>query len=136
MLLTRHQSSLVWIGVVVPLGAALLVLPMLIWGYPRTAHDFNFHVLSWMDVAHQWQHGVVFPRWAMLADYGYGEPRFIFYPPFSWLLGGALSFVLPWKIVPGVFVWLALTGAGAAMFFLAGKWLPRPRPGCSPDLHN
>jgi hypothetical protein len=96
---------------------------MLIWGYPRTAHDFNFHVLSWMDVAHQWQHGVVFPRWAMLADYGYGEPRFIFYPPSSWLLGGALSFVLPWKIVPGVFVWLALTGAGAAMFFLARKWL-------------
>ena len=66
----------------------------------------------------------MYPRWAALAHWGYGEARFLFYPPASWALGGALGAVLPWKMVPGAYCWIALTLAGAAMYRLAREWLP------------
>ncbi len=44
----------------------------------------------------------------------------------SWTLGAALGAILPWKIVPGAYCWLALTLAGASMYALARRWLPPP----------
>jgi len=76
-----------------------------------------------MDVLAQWNQGIAYPRWAALAHWGYGEPRFLFYPPVSWMLGAALGSVLPWKLVAGVYCWLALTLAGAGMYRLAREWL-------------
>ena len=67
----------------------------------------------------------MYPRWAALAQYGYGEARFIFYPPVSWTLGAALGALLPWKDVPGTYVWLALTLSGCSMFLLARRCLDR-----------
>ncbi len=78
-----------------------------------------------MEVLGQWKHGIIYPRWAALAQYGYGEARFIFYPPVSWTLGAALGALLPWKAVPGAYVWLALTLSGCSMFLLARRWLDR-----------
>ena len=80
---------------------------------------------SWMEVLDQWHQGIVYPRWAALAQYGYGEARFIFYPPASWILGAALGAVLPWRVVPGAYVWVALTLSACSMFLLARRWLDR-----------
>ena len=80
---------------------------------------------SWMEVLGQWRQGIVYPRWAALAQYGYGEARFIFYPPASWTLGAALGALLPWKAVPAAYVWMALTLSGCSMFLLARRWLDR-----------
>jgi hypothetical protein len=110
--------------VIIMLAALAVLVPTFFLGIP-SGHDFEFHVNSWMEVLGQWKHGIVFPRWAALAHYGFGEARFIFYPPASWMLGAALGSFLPWKIVPGVYDWIALTLAGCSMFLLARRFLER-----------
>jgi len=104
-------------------GFAVL-LPTFFLGIP-SGHDFEFHLNSWMEVLNQWKQGILYPRWAALAHYGFGEARFVFYPPASWLLGATLGSFLPWKIVPGVYEWIALTLSGCSMFLLAGRFLER-----------
>src|SRR4030088_817035 len=83
-------------------------------------------MFSWMEVLGQWKDGIAYPRWAALAHWGYGEARFLFYPPASWTLGADLGAVLPWKMVPGAYCWIVLTLAGAAMYRLAREWFPTP----------
>jgi 6-pyruvoyl-tetrahydropterin synthase related domain len=104
--------------------ALCVVLPFLKLGIP-SGHDFEFHMNSWIEVVNHWKQGTVYPHWAALAHYGYGEARFIFYPPFSWTLGGLLGLVLPWKLVPAAYTWIVLTLAGCSMFALARRWLSR-----------
>jgi hypothetical protein len=104
--------------------ALCVVLPFLKLGIP-SGHDFEFHMNSWIEVVDHWKQGTMYPHWAALAHYGYGEARFIFYPPISWTLGGLLGLVLPWKLVPAAYTWIVLTLAGCSMFALARRWLSR-----------
>ncbi|MGB9244003.1 MAG: 6-pyruvoyl-tetrahydropterin synthase-related protein [Candidatus Acidiferrales bacterium] len=107
----------------IAMAATAVVAPMFFLGN-ASGHDFSFHLASWLDVAGQWREGVFFPRWAQWANWGFGEPRFIFYPPASWTLGAALGSVLPWKMVPGTYTWLVLLLSGFAMWRLARESLP------------
>jgi hypothetical protein len=85
-------------------------------------HDFDFHLLSWMEVARAWHSGIGYPHWVQDANFGAGEPRLMFYPPGSWLLGGLLGTITGWHAAPVLFVLLALLGAGASMYLLAREW--------------
>ncbi|HKW16890.1 MAG TPA: 6-pyruvoyl-tetrahydropterin synthase-related protein [Terriglobales bacterium] len=107
---------------IISVFALCVVLPFIKLGIP-SGHDFEFHFNSWIEVVEHWRQGNLYPHWAALAHYGYGEARFIFYPPFSWTLGALLGTVLPWKFVPAVYIWIVLTLAGWSMFFLVRRWL-------------
>jgi hypothetical protein len=120
----RHSRNR-WPAAAIPaiaLAASLAVLPFFRFGIP-SGHDFEFHFNSWIEVLDHWKQGVIFPHWSALAHYGYGEARFVFYPPLSWTLGAAWGAILPWKVVPGAYIWLALTFSGIGMFVLARRWM-------------
>jgi hypothetical protein len=89
-------------------------------------HDLSFHMNGWMEVSQQWRQRTLFPRWAAYANYGSGEPRFIFYPPASWILGGLLGSFIPWMFVPVAFDACAILLAGLAMHAVAREWFVEP----------
>jgi hypothetical protein len=99
-------------------------IPFFFFGTP-SGHDVEFHLYSWLEVLTQWKHGTLVPRWATMAYFGYGEPRFIFYPPASWTLGAIISSIVPWRFASPVYIWVVLVLAGSSMFVLVRRWLPR-----------
>ena len=96
------------------------IVPMLVNG-PSCGHDFDFHILSWLEAASQLAH-FGFPHWAFTPAFNAGEPRFVFYPPLSWALGASLGLILPWNFVPAAFTWIALTLSGLTMYRLAQRY--------------
>ena len=102
-------------------AALLAVLPILLTG-PSCGHDFNFHVLSWLEAASQFAH-LHYPHWAFTPAWNAGEPRFLFYPPISWTLGALLGLILPWNLVPAAFTFIALALSGLTARSLAAKYV-------------
>jgi hypothetical protein len=105
------------------LAAAVAAAPILIHG-PVGGDDFEFHFVSWRDAQHGWLDGILYPHWAASPNYGAGEPRFVFYPPLTWMLGAALGLALPWTLVPVAMTFVLLAATGFAVRALALEFLP------------
>jgi len=122
---SRPQVSLWWQPLLAIGAAAFAVeIPFFFFGTP-SGHDVEFHLYSWLEVLTQWKQGIFFPRWASMAHFAYGEPRFLFYPPASWTLGALLSAIFPWTVAASIYIWIALVAAGVSMFVLVRRWLDR-----------
>jgi len=96
---------------IICLAAFIATTPDLIWGN-SCGHDFDFHLASWIDAQAAWRHGLLYPHWAASPNWGAGEPRFVFYPPLTWMLGAAFGAIFPWKGVQLAILcsFFALTG--------------------------
>jgi hypothetical protein len=103
-------------------AAALATSPQLLHGN-SCGHDFDIHLVSWFDCVNSWRHGIGYPQWTSSANYGAGEPRFIFYPPLTWMVGAALGLLLPWTLVPMALTFLLLAATGLATRALARQAL-------------
>ena len=108
----------------IPLAAIFCILPILLTG-PSCGHDFDFHVLSWLEAASQFAQ-LHYPQWAYTPAFNAGEPRFLFYPPLSWLIGALLGSIFPWTLVPAAFTFLCLTLAGVTAYRLASRYASPP----------
>ena len=118
------QTAFAW-GVIA-LCALVAIFPLLRHG-ASCGQDSPFHLQSWFAAASAWHGGTLYPHWVADANYGAGEPRFVFYPPLSWVLGALLGLVLPWASVPAAFTFVVLFGCGGAFHRLARAWLsPAP----------
>jgi hypothetical protein len=100
------------------LAAFVAIIPQLIRGN-SCGHDFNVHLVSWFDCLNAWRHGIPYPHWTPSANYGAGEPRFVFYPPLTWMLGAALGAILPWNLAPIALTFIILAATGFATRALA-----------------
>ncbi|MBS1820426.1 MAG: hypothetical protein JST61_00380 [Acidobacteria bacterium] len=104
--------------ILLPIAAFIAVLPLIVRGC-SCGHDFDFHIVSWFEAARQFAHGTIHPHWAFTPAWNAGEPRFVFYPPLSWAIGGTLGLIMPWAWTPIVYVWMCLTAAGLALNYAA-----------------
>jgi 6-pyruvoyl-tetrahydropterin synthase related domain len=122
------------IGLAVVLLAGLAAIgPQILLGN-SCGHDFDFHLVSWLDAQQSWHQGVLYPHWSQSANFGAGEPRFVFYPPLSWMLGASLGLLMPWGQVPIAITYLCLAGTGLATRALARQTLsegPATLAGCA-----
>ena len=101
--------------------ATLAILPIIFLGNV-SGHDVEFHLPNWIDVARHWHEGVLYPHWSGGGHFGFGDPRFIIYPPLSWLVGGVLAALLPGAMLPGAYVWICVAANALAAWRLAREW--------------
>ena len=104
---------------IICLASLVATSPDLIRG-TSCGHDYDFHLASWLDAQAAWRHGLLYPHWAASPNYSAGEPRFVFYPPLTWMLGAAFGLIFPWKGVE-----LAITCSFFALTGLATRLLAR-----------
>jgi hypothetical protein len=119
--------------IVILAAAAAAVWPLVTMG-PSCGPDFSFHFVSWIEAQRSFLAGILYPHWASGPNFGAGEPRFVFYPPLTWMAGAMLGLIFPWREVSIVLVYLLLAATGLANRALARQMMadgPATLAGCA-----
>src|SRR4051812_36285678 len=119
----KSTASLVLL-VALALGG-LVALPYAVRGAPREAHDIEFHLNTWLDLQRGLTETHTYPQWAEGANFNLGEPRFVFYPPISLVIGALTLDVVPLRWAPGIFVFFSVALSAACMWMLAKAFVDR-----------
>lgn len=123
---------------------AIGALPSLVIGLPTVdigAHDQDI-ALRWLSgFSHAMQGGILWPRWLIDDQFGFGSPSFFFYPPLSYMVASILMLVLRLNADMGIRLGMALfatigfvlawrlarrLGAGRQAPLLAGLYVASP----------
>ncbi len=121
---SRLQGHLVaHAAILIPLAALIACAPRYLRGN-SCGHDFDFHLVNWMEAKRAWSEGVSYPHWAQSPSWDAGEARFMLYPPLTWMLGALLGYTMKWDYVPLVLILICFIGSGFAMRALARLLLP------------
>ena len=123
-----------WTGPAIILLAAVIAAGPILWRGPSCSSDFDFHFISWIDAEHSMSKGLFYPHWANSPNFEAGEPRFVFYPPITWMGGAVLGMLLPWSFVPLALFILLLAATGLATRALAREAMadgPATLAGCA-----
>ncbi len=121
-------------GPAIILVAAVIAVGPLLWRGPSCGGDFGFHFISWIDAERSMTMGILYPHWANSPNFGAGEPRFVFYPPITWMGGAILGMFLPWSFVRLALFILLLAATGLANRALARETMadgPATLAGCA-----
>jgi hypothetical protein len=97
----------------------LVALPYAVRGAPSNAHDIEFHLNTWLELQRGLTETHTYPQWAEGANFTLGEPRFVFYPPISLVIGALTLDVVPLRWAPGIFVFFSVALSAACMWMLA-----------------
>ncbi len=101
--------------------AFLCVLPLFVHQTLLVSHDINVHIFQADQFYKSISTGILFPKWVMDANKGYGAANFVFYSPFSYYVVALFHIFLSSTISSLIAaIWLSFFLSGAAMFF-AGK---------------
>lgn len=120
--LVSFESKPVSQILVILLAAAVLCLPCLFYGLPSGANAPT-HVRYQHHFSHQFWNGEGYPRWLAEANKGYGSPIFVVQYPLPYFVTALLNPITSFPSESretrelGLFVFLALAGAGLASWF-------------------
>jgi hypothetical protein len=115
------------------LAAIVATAPFILQG-PSCGSDLYFHLASWIEAQRSMLLAVPYPHWTPNSNFGAGEPRFVFYPPLSWMAGAFLGLFMPWRFVAVAFTFLLFAATGLANRALAREMLsdgPATLAGCA-----
>jgi hypothetical protein len=102
------------------LGAAWLpALEPLLRNEITCGYDNVFHLLRAVELAHLWEHGILYTRWAPNMALGFGFPLFVFAGPFSHALMALGHLIgLPWASAMNATFALGMVMGGGGVLWL------------------
>ena len=103
-----------WPVVVVGLLGLGPVIPHLAPGYLWTP-DAPFHLVNTLDLRDGWLAGDLLPWWSAKAFLGFGLPTLAYYPPLTYALAAAMTFLPGVDAAAGLQLTLSLAGVAAAI---------------------
>lgn len=99
-------------------GGVLAMIPVFIWGFPVGA-DFDNHFRFVLPFYEEIGRGNFFPGWLAESNFGFGDPRFRFYPPVLYYLLCFFRYLCGdwyWASI-SVFTLFSVTGALGVYFW-------------------